>query len=130
MASKSNALLLAALASGKSERAAAALAGISERTAQRRMAKPEFRRELAKAREAMLDRSIGHLAAGGTEAAVVLRNLLRSDDGKLRLGAARAVLAAGCQLREVETLAAKVAELEQIVKGRQGDRRHGFARQN
>jgi hypothetical protein len=104
--------LIAALACGKSIRAAAALCEVSERTIYRRLQRPAFRRKLARARAQLLDRAIGHLAAGSAGAAVVLRNLLRADDPRVRLGAARAILTVGDKLRESTEMEERIAALE------------------
>jgi hypothetical protein len=114
---------------GKSVKAAAALAGCSKRTAFRRLSNPDFKKQLAAARQAMLDRSIGHLAAGSTEAAIVLRNLLRAGDQRIKLGSARALLTLGMQIREHEDLARQVAELQQIVNRQLGSKRREPARE-
>jgi hypothetical protein len=55
------------------------------------------------------------LARAATEAAIILRNLLRCDSPKIKLGAARAILQAACKFRESEDLAADVEDLKEQV---------------
>jgi hypothetical protein len=121
-----NETLIAHLASGKSYDAVAQLTGISKSTIIRRMRNSSFRRKVREARADVLERALGHLARAATEAAITLRNLLRSDSQKIKLGAARAILQAECKFRESEELAAdvellkeQVAKLQKIEKRRQ-----------
>lgn len=79
---------VAALAGGMSVRAAGEVAGMSERTAYRRWARPEVRREVAALRAVVLQEAVGRLTAGATRAAEVLLELLESEDEKVRLSAA------------------------------------------
>jgi hypothetical protein len=79
---------VAALAGGMSVRMAGQAAGMSERTAYRRWARPEVRREVAALRAVILQEAAGKLTAGSTRAAEVLLELLESDDEKVRLSAA------------------------------------------
>ena len=59
--------LALALATGQTLRAAAAATGISERTATRRWADPDFRRRVSEARAGMVQRALGRLADGMEE---------------------------------------------------------------
>jgi hypothetical protein len=105
-------VFLLALAAGLSIRKAAKKAGISERTAYRRMANPAFRQRVTEARAAMVERSLGHLAAGTVEAAIVLRRLLRSADERVQRSAAAEILAAESRLRTEVDLAQQLADLK------------------
>jgi transcriptional regulator with XRE-family HTH domain len=110
-----NETLIAHLASGKSYEAVAQLTGISKSTILRRMRNSSFRRKVREARADVLERALGHLARAATEAAITLRNLLRGDSPKIKLGAARAILQAECKFRESEDLAADVEDLKEQV---------------
>jgi transcriptional regulator with XRE-family HTH domain len=110
-----NETLIAHLAAGKSYAAVAELTGISKNTILRRMRNSSFRRKVREARADVLERALGHLARAATEAAITLRNLLRSDSAKIKLGAARAILQAECRFRESEDLAADIEDLKQQV---------------
>lgn len=79
---------VAALAGGLSVPAAAKAAGMSERTAYRRWARPEVRREVSALRAVVLQEAVGRLTAGATRAAEVVLELLESQDEKVRLAAA------------------------------------------
>src|SRR5262245_57841916 len=71
---------------------AAAAAGMSERTAYRRLAQPGFRQKVAEVRGRLVARAHGRLAAGMTEAADALRGLVASRDECVRHQAARTLL--------------------------------------
>jgi hypothetical protein len=115
MASKNDTLIIH-LASGKSYEAAAQLAGVDKSTVVRKMKNPAFRGKVRQARAQVLERALGHLSRGAVEAAVQLRNLLRSDDSKVRLGAANAILNAEHRFRESEDLAADIEDLKEQVR--------------
>jgi hypothetical protein len=105
--------LIAALVSGARAGKAAEHAGVSLRTVRRRMKDPTFRRKLAKARDALLERALGHVAHGTVEAAVVLRKLLRDSDSKVKLGAARCILDAARALRVEVDLTERLNEIKE-----------------
>jgi hypothetical protein len=107
----SDALLLA-LAAGLTVRDAAALAGIGERTAARRMADPAFHRNVKAARAEMVSRGLGKLAEAATLAVDTLRSLLGAESESIKLGAARAILEIGSKLRESVELEERIATLE------------------
>jgi HEAT repeat protein len=60
----------------------------------------------------MVQRSLGRLADGMTEAADVLRQLLAAESEAVRLGAARSLLELGVKLREPVELEERLAALE------------------
>jgi hypothetical protein len=105
--------LLLAIASGQTVRDAAQQAGVSERTAARRMADADFRRQINELRADMVDRTLGKLADSMTSAADKLRELLDADAEQVRLGAARTLLEVGTKLRETVELERRISELEQ-----------------
>jgi hypothetical protein len=107
--------LALALAAGQTLRDAAAAAGIAERTATRRMADPAFRRRVNELRGEMVQRSLGRMADGMSEAADVLRELLTADRESVRLGAARSLLELGVRLRESVELEERLQALEDQV---------------
>ena len=89
-----------ALANGATVRAAAAGAGISERTAFRRMATPAFRKELALMRAVAFDEAGAQLARASVKAAQVVVALLDSPDPKIRLQAAKQATAMATEVGE------------------------------
>jgi hypothetical protein len=106
--------LLMALACGATVDNAARQAGISKRTAYRRLADPAFGRRLQQMRGDMVSRTSGTLTAAAGEAVRTLLELLKNPTSSaVRLGAARAVLELGMKLREVAELEARLTVLEQ-----------------
>jgi hypothetical protein len=106
-------LLLMALACGATVEAAAAKAGISRATVQRRLADPAFRQQLQEVRAEMVQRTAGMLTAPAGEA---VKTLLELQKGTVphasRLGAARSVLEIGIKMRESADLEARLAAVE------------------
>ena len=60
------------------------------------------------------------LSKSAVEGAIVLRRLLRSDDSKIRLQAAKIVLEQGIKVRDMVDIAQRVAALEKIAEARKG----------
>lgn len=117
-----DAVLVAALAAGMTQRDAAKEGGVAERTVARRMSDPTFRQQVVDARAEMLTRAIGTLADASTAATQALRALLdAAEPPSVRLGAARAILELGVKLREHLELEARIAELERMAEA---DTRH------
>ena len=114
--------LALAVASGQTLRDAAQAAGIGERTASRRWADPAFRRRVSELRGDMVQRSLGRMADGMTEAADVLRQLLAAESESVRLGAARSLLELGVKLRESVELEEEIGELGEIIEELRGER--------
>lgn len=117
--------LVLALAAGQTIEAAAAKAGISRRTAHRRLNDPEFQTRLSAARAEMTGRTIGRLTILGAKAVSALQGLLKSEKEPVRLAAAVKILELGSRLRERAELdehARRLAELERLLrKGKHGD---------
>lgn len=85
--------LLTALASGCHVENAAVLAGVSERTAYRRLADPEFRSRLDLARESIRESILAKLADAGHDAIGTLWDLMQSsEDEGIRLKAAKTLI--------------------------------------
>jgi hypothetical protein len=106
--------LLLALACGASVENAARQAGVSESTAYRRLADPDFSQRLKELRADMVQRTAGALTAAATEAVRTLLELQKpSAPPAVRLGAARSVLEIGVKLREVADLEERLTALEE-----------------
>ncbi len=106
--------LLMALACGGTVDQAAQAAGLSKRTAYRRLKNPDFRRRLTELRTDMATRTSGLLIAAGGEFVKTLMELAKpTAPAAVRLGAARAGLELGIRTRESVELEARVAALEQ-----------------
>lgn len=56
------------------------------------------------------------MGKGAAESAIVLRKLLRSGDGRIKLQAAKVLLEQGMKVREVLDLTRQMEELEQQVE--------------
>jgi hypothetical protein len=105
--------LLAALACGATAEGAARQAGVSRRTAQRRMADPAFLRRLLEARADMVKRASCGLTAAAMESVKTLLALQGpANPPAVRLGAARAVLEIGMKLRGATELEERLAVVE------------------
>jgi len=108
--------LLLVLACGATVENAARQCGISESTVYRRLADPEFSRQIQTLRNDMVQRMAATLTAAGTEAVKTLLVLLQATNpAPVRLGAARAVLEIGVKLREVADLEQRLAAVEQML---------------
>lgn len=113
--SKGDALLIAMLASGSTIKDAANSAGVSERTARRRLDDPGFCQRVNEAQAALVGQATGVLAAGMTEAAETLKSLLQAQSERTRLSAARAILWLGLKVRETAELEARLLEIEKAM---------------
>ncbi len=107
-------IALQALACGASVEMAAQKAGISKRTLQRRLADPEFRRQMQAIRGEMVQRLAGTMTAAGTEAMKTVLDLLKGNTpANVRLGAARTIFEIGVKFREAADFEERLATLEQ-----------------
>ena len=112
----SNEDLMIALACGATVEAAAAKAGIAERTVYRRLDDPDFRQKLQEFRSNMVERASAMLSASGLEAVKTLLGLMeRTIPHATRLGASRAVLELGMRLRDLLEVEQRLAALEKAV---------------
>ncbi|MBX9677756.1 MAG: hypothetical protein K2X38_03250 [Gemmataceae bacterium] len=106
-------LFIAALVCGASVEAAARKAGISRRTAFRRLKDQRVVQRLKTARLEVVKRAAGLLAAGSLEAVKTLMELLAPGVAPAtRLGAARAIIELGVKLRESGEMEERLAALE------------------
>jgi hypothetical protein len=115
-------LLLGALAAGSSVEQAARSAGLSARTAYRRLADPSFARRLAQARDELISSALGELVECASEAVATLRALLSASDERVRLGAAKSTLEQLLRLRETLSLSQRLATLERALQARSARR--------
>lgn len=111
--------LAVALASGSSVRQAASQAGVSERTAFRRLNEIAFRKRVDEIRRVALEEAVGKLSAAGSSAVETMLDLLKSEvPVSTRLAAARAVLEFGTKLRETNDFETRLCELEERNDGK------------
>jgi hypothetical protein len=111
-----NETLMIALACGATVEQAARQAGMSRRTAQRRLADETFKKRLKEMTAEMVKRTAGMLTAASQES---VKTLLRLHDTSnppaVQLGAARSVLQLGMKQRESSDLEERMAEVERRV---------------
>jgi hypothetical protein len=111
--------LLLALACGATVEGAARQAGVSERTAHRRLKEPAFQARLQALRDDMLQRAAATLTAASQEAAKTLVKLLQAQTPSAQLGAARAILDGATKLSEFAELRRRIQALEEQQTARQ-----------
>ncbi|MFY9611633.1 MAG: hypothetical protein WAU45_23845 [Blastocatellia bacterium] len=112
----SEAILITSLAGGSSVREAAALAGVSERTAHRRWSDPGFRLKVNEAWSEIVRQAVGKLGDASTHAAAVLRELLNADSESVRLSAARSILDHTVRLSEFANVEQRLSNLESALQ--------------
>jgi hypothetical protein len=115
--------LLNALAAGRSVREAAQAAGLSERTAYRRLANPGFQQRLAAIRDELITALLGELVGCASKAVATLRALLGAPDERVRLQAAKVLLEQALRLREAVALEQRLAAVERRAERERGRRR-------
>ncbi len=113
--------LVMVLAAGKPVTEAARLAGVSERTAWRRLNDPAVRQQVRDARAALIDHTVSRLAAASMGAAATLVALLDAESEPVRLRAAVAILEQTVKLRDSEELERRLAALEAALAREESD---------
>jgi hypothetical protein len=114
----------AALAVGKTLVAAAAEAGVAERTLRNWRRDAGFLARVQEYRSEFFSRATGLLSGLSADAAAALGQLLQSGDGKIVLAAARAILEAGPRLREQGELVERLEALERAAQQKKKGERH------
>jgi hypothetical protein len=110
---KADGPLALALACGATPEGAAQKAGVSVRTAYRRLDEAAFRAQVDEVRAEVVRRSTDMFTAAGLSAIKTLMTLQDSAASEsVRLGAARAVIELGCKLREKTETTARIAAME------------------
>jgi hypothetical protein len=104
--------LILGLASGVTVEQAARAAGMSVRTAFRRLERPEFRSRVTRARTDLLERGLGRLAAASASAAAVLERQLEAESAAVQVRAAISILGLGGRLHEQLDLAERLEAIE------------------
>ena len=110
---KGEVVLIAELAAGATIREAAAKAKLSESTVYRRLQDDEFRREIKRARDRVMERSTARLVDATTAAVATLVELLDGESEAVRLAAARAIIDNASKLRVETDLVGRVQALEE-----------------
>ena len=105
--------LALSVAGGSTVRAAAALAGCSERQGYRIAATVEFRQRVNELRSEVSSATVGILTAAASTAAATLLELMDSDfEPSIRMNAAKAILANVGAITELGELRARLDALE------------------
>ena len=105
--------LLRGLACGATVESASRAAGISARTAHRRLKEEAFQKRLKDMRAEMVQRTSGMLTASGMEASKTLIDLLNTENPPaVRRSAAQTILELGLKLRENTEIEERIAALE------------------
>jgi len=112
-------LLAFALASGKSATDVANEFGISRKTVQRQLAKPEFRLLVSRLRDELISGALGRMANTMSEAADTLASQLKKEESGIQIKAARAILVLGLRLRESVDLSNRIQVLESDMANRE-----------
>jgi hypothetical protein len=107
--------LIQALAAGQTVAAAARLAGLSERTAYRRLGDPAVQAQVRTARADLFARVVGQLTGSLTAAVDTLVRNLDADQPSVQVRAAVALLDHAVKLRDSEELERRVAALELLL---------------
>lgn len=107
-------LILAALAAGTTQGAAAKAAGVSEDSVNRRMADPLFRAKLERIRRDILERVVHHVTAASTKAVTTLEVVLQDNEARPaeRVQAAKTLLDTTTKMSERVDLMARISVLE------------------
>jgi hypothetical protein len=108
--------LALSIAQGMSIRKAAEKAGISERTAARRVAEPDFRKRVVALRAEMTERAVGLLTAGLAGAVAVFLELCSSTSEGIRLAAAGQLINQLYRMKETAEIEERLAALEAAVR--------------
>lgn len=109
--------LAAAIASGLTLRAASKRAGVSERTAGRRMQDREFVASIAKMQAETTGRTLGILTKAATKAARKLQNLIDNSDRRISLRACVAIIREQARLRHAANFDERLLAVEEMAKG-------------
>jgi hypothetical protein len=105
-------VLLAALAGGKTATEAAFAAGVSLKTAQRRIANPAFAARLAAAKDSLLRDALDRLRGSLVRSVQTLEILLGSEAEVIRLRSAVAMLEQFGKLHDRQSIETRLAAIE------------------
>jgi DNA-binding NarL/FixJ family response regulator len=112
---RGEAALIVALACGDSVKEAAEKAGVGERTVYRRLADQDFMAKVHKARNMMISQAVGKLSLNCAKAAETLEELLKSDNPRIRLQAAKAILDHSIKLSDNWIIELRLSHLEGLL---------------
>jgi hypothetical protein len=105
------------LASGHTQKQAAAAAKVTDRAVRGWLEEDAFRARVAELQTRLFGEAVGRLASLATKAADALEKLLKSKNPLAVLSAAKTILEAGPKLRDAVALAREVEELRKKLGG-------------
>lgn len=120
-------VLALGLARGLTLAEAATAAGVSERTASRRIAEPEFIARVGQMRSRLIETALGQLADGMAEAAQTLRALLKASNEAIRLGAAKSLLELTIKIQAATEYESRLQSVESRLAKQENGGRKGRA---
>jgi hypothetical protein len=120
VASERDSILATAISSGASTAEAAEKAGVSQRTAQRRIADPAFQQQVAQLRSKLMSRALDKMAENMTRAADAIARLIDAENPAISLRAARSILTLSLRLHDALDLHERITALEQEVERKMG----------
>jgi hypothetical protein len=118
--SEKDSVLALALATGASVNEAAERAGVDRKTVQRKLADPEFRREVSEFRGEFIAATLGRMADNMTRAADRLAVLLNDANPSIQLRAIRTMMSFGLRFRDSVDIAERIHDLEAELARKQG----------
>jgi hypothetical protein len=110
-------VIATALAAGKPIAQAAKEGQVCTKTVRRRLDDPDFRRKVDRLKAEAVSQGVALLGRSVTGAAVELARLLKSDDEKIRLQAAKEIVGLTLKARQLTDLERRVDDLEGILHG-------------
>ncbi len=113
---------LQALLTCPTKRAAAAEAGIDEKTLRRYLADPAFQKEYKRAFQSLVTDATREAQKTLSPAIIALKSIME-DEGESagsRISAARSLLDFGMRLTEISDILDRLTELEEVLKGDNG----------
>lgn len=125
--------LIVTLACGDTVKEAAERAGVGERTVYRRLADQSFIAKVNKARNMMISQAVGKLSLNCAKAAETLEKLLDSDNPRIRLQAAKAIMDHAIKLSDNWAIEQRLHYLEEVmtpVSDRRKEREKQKAKRN
>jgi hypothetical protein len=120
VASEKDSILATAISAGASTAEAAEKAGLSQRTAQRRLADPEFQQQVAQLRSKLMSRALDKMAENMTRAADAIARLIDAENPAISLRASRSMLTLSLRLHDALDLQQRITALEKELERRTG----------
>jgi uncharacterized membrane protein YqiK len=120
VASEKDSILATAISAGASTAEAAEKAGLSQRTAQRRIADPEFQQQVAQLRSKLMARALDKMAENMTRAADAIARLIDADNPAISLRASRSMLTLSLRLHDALDLDQRITALKEELERRTG----------